>query len=180
MPSPIAHTAASFAIYRIYAGRWPQMNIVQVASLPRLLIITTIFSLVPDLDFAFGLLLGDFDQFHNGVTHSLFSGLLFALGIAIIAWLSGRANFKRWFVLALLCYELHVIMDFFTVGRGVPLLWPFSEARYIPTLKLFYGLHRSDGWLSVRHLWTLITESAFAFLVVVLTNWATRGLSKSE
>ena len=32
---------------------------------------------------------------------------------------------------------------------------------------LFYGLHRSDGWISIRHLWTLLTESAFALVVYV-------------
>ncbi len=51
-------------------------------------------------------------------------------------------------------------MDAFTIGRGVMILWPFSIDRYASPVSLFYGVHWSDGWVSVRHLWTMVTELA--------------------
>jgi hypothetical protein len=41
-------------------------------------------------------------------------------------------------------------------------LWPLTGGRFQAPVFLFYGLHWSQGWLSVRHLWTLATELAFA------------------
>jgi hypothetical protein len=31
-------------------------------------------------------------------------------------------------------------------------------------------LHRSDGWVSIRHLWTFLTELAFALVVFLLSK----------
>ncbi|NIV75262.1 MAG: hypothetical protein GWN37_10615, partial [Gammaproteobacteria bacterium] len=47
----------------------------------------------------------------------------------------------RAFLLTLVCYELHVLLDYLTVGRGVMLLWPLSAERFAPPIYLFYGLH---------------------------------------
>lgn len=172
MPSPIAHITAGYAIYRLssarrYVGkRWPRLG-----SLPGLLLLTALLSLLPDFDFVPGLLLGDFDQFHNTISNSLLVGIVVALLFASFLWLvQGRTHFAAWFSLTLLCYESHVLMDYFTIGRGVMLLWPFSTARYKPAVNLFYGLHRSSGWLTIHHLWTVFTELAFAILVIVAVN----------
>lgn len=123
---------------------------------------------MPDLDFAPGLLLGDFDQFHNTVSNSLLVGLLIAFLVGAIVWIKRRQRFIFWGGFALLCYEVHVIMDYFTIGRGVMLFWPFSTERFEPAVKLFYGLHRSAGWISIQHLWTLLTEIAFTLIVLLL------------
>ena len=67
-------------------------------------------------------------------------------------------------------------MDLFTIGRGVLLFWPFSSQRFSFPLKLFYGLHWYDGWLSLRHMWTLLTELGFVVVIVA----AVHLLPKSE
>ena len=36
------------------------------------------------------------------------------------------------FALTLACYESHVVMDYFTVGRGVMALWPWTPERFSP------------------------------------------------
>jgi hypothetical protein len=40
---------------------------------------------------------------------------------------------------------------------------------------LFYGFHWSNGWLSVRHIWTAVSELTFSALALALwTLWAKR------
>ena len=63
-------------------------------------------------------------------------------------------------------------MDFFTIGRGVMVFWPLSLERFASPVPLFYGLHWSDGYLSERHLITLVTELGFLFLLgIVMHFW---------
>jgi membrane-bound metal-dependent hydrolase YbcI (DUF457 family) len=114
----------------------------------------------------------DLGRFHNGWTHSLIAGLGVSVIVASLAWTKGRAAAEKWFFITLLCYGLHVMMDYLTVGRGVLALWPLSLERYAFPIKLFYGLHWSDGWLSVQHVWTVITELGF---VVALGTIAYTG-----
>lgn len=168
MPSPIAHTAVAYTVYRVARRRWPAAAGADTDR--HLLLASAGLSLLPDLDFLPGLLIGKYDQFHNGPAHSLFFGLVAALLIGFAARVKRPSAFLPWFLLSLACYELHVVMDFFTAGRGVLLFWPFAPDRLQPPINLFYGLHRSDGWLSVRHLWTVLSESLFGLIVVVATR----------
>lgn len=165
MPSPIAHAAAGYAVYRLIPKQKVEKVTGKRGSTP-LLLLALALSFLPDIDFLPGLLVGHFDQFHNTISNSLFSGLLVALLFGILLWLKERRHFMFWFTFTLLCYELHVIMDYFTLGRGVMLFWPFTAERFQPAFNLFYGLHRSDGWLSVRHLWTLLTETIFSTVIL--------------
>jgi len=165
MPSPIIHTTVGYVIYRIFKPATPEEGSRLARSLRPLLLAAVGLSLLPDVDTLVGILTGDMGRFHNNATHSLVFGLAIALGVGSVAWLRQRSGFLRWFVVGLLSYELHVIMDFATVGRGVMALWPFSLDRYESPVKLFYGLHWSDGLLSARHAWTLVTELGFVALV---------------
>ena len=176
MPSPIAHSTMGYIIYRIYRSRLPQQDTSKGPPLPRLLLVTGGLSLLPDLDVIPGILVGDINRFHNNLTHSLTFGLIVALAMGGAMLLKQHAGFMRWFLIVLICYELHVIMDYFTIGRGVMILWPFSAERYEPAVKLFYGLRRSDGWFSVQHLWTLVNELGF----VVVVGFIVQILSKRK
>lgn len=176
MPSPIAHTTMGYVIHKAYQARRPGQGLGQFGRLPRLLILTSALSLLPDIDSIAGLLLRDFGRYHNSVSHSLVVGLVVALVIGVLAWATMRAGFLDWFVLALLCYELHIVLDFFTGMRGVMLFWPFSSARFQSPVKLFYGLHWSDGIVSINHLWTLLNEVVFAALVVLTLHFDWRRL----
>lgn len=168
MPSPIAHIAAGYAIYRIYRSRPLQQTPLGVDGSIRSLFAIVGLSLLPDLDAIPGLLMGDLDRFHNNLTHSFVAGLIAALAIGGVVWLRNRSGFVRWFSLALISYQLHVLMDFFTRGRGVMLFWPFTEERFEPAIKLFYGLHRSRGWLNIDHVWMLFNELTFAGMVLLI------------
>lgn len=175
MPSPIAHTAVAIALDRIReASDVAEPDTAVARLLNRItpdflevkkdltsLLALLFFSILPDFDFLPGLFAGPFDQFHNTFSHSLFAGFIVALTVGGLVTLWRPRSFWYWFSLVLVCYELHVIMDYVTVGRGVMLFWPFTSDRYQPPAYLFYGLHRSDGWISIRHLWTFLTEMGF-------------------
>lgn len=170
MPSPIAHAAAGYAIYYLSRSRAPQPEIKRIGPLPVLLLNTVGFSFLPDIDSIAGFMAGNFGRFHNNITHSLVVGLILSLVFGLLMQRINRAGFRFWFLILLLSYELHVIMDAVTVGRGVMALWPFSNDRYVSQVPLFYGLHWSDGWFSSRHLWTLATELVFATVVIAMVN----------
>lgn len=176
MPSPIAHTTMGYVIHRLYRGRGPKRSLRQLGPLPGLLLLAAGLSLLPDIDSIAGILLQDFGRYHNNGSHSLFVGLAVAVAIGSLVWWRKQSGFVYWFGLVLLCYQFHIILDFFTVGRGVMLFWPLSAARFESPVKLFYGLHWSDGLVSVKHIWTLLNELAFALIAVLATYFLERRM----
>ena len=168
MPSPIAHTAIGYVIFRLYQRGFSRKGQSWIRPVARPLMVIISLSILPDLDSVAGILMGDFGRYHNAWTHSLIVGLGVALVIGSLVWLIRHSGFTRWFILALLCYELHIIMDFFTVGRGVKAFWPFSLERFASPVPVFYGLHWSYGWLSMRHLLTLVSEVGFVALAGII------------
>lgn len=158
MPSPLTHAAMGYAIYRLRRAHAPDIDSLKPRQMPRLLLITIGLSVLPDVDVVPGLLAGDLGRFHNHISNSVFVGLLVAFVFASLAWARYRSSFTFWFTTAALCYELHILMDLLTPGRGLMLLWPFTSDRYDLPLKLFYGVHWSQGWLTFHHVVTLATE----------------------
>lgn len=175
MPSPIAHLAAGYIVYRLSRTHEPQPQLKPIGRVPGLLIAAAGFSLLPDVDSIVGFLAGDFGRYHNNVTHSIFVGVAVSLAFAyLMKWWRGAFTF--WFLFMLICYNLHVLMDAATWSRGVMAFWPFSERRFLFPVTLFHGLHWSQGWLSVRHLWTVSTELLFAAVVILAERgWARRA-----
>jgi membrane-bound metal-dependent hydrolase YbcI (DUF457 family) len=160
-----------YAVFRIWPGPASRLP----PRLPVLLPAVIFLSLLPDADAVVGLLLGNMGRYHNNFMGSPLFGVLAALVVAGAIRLVTGARFGFWFGLTLICYELHVLMDYLTVGRGVMLLWPFSSERFSPPANLFYGLRWSDGLVSQRHLWTLLTELAFAVVLVGLLELGARA-----
>lgn len=174
MPSPIAHSAMGYLIYRI-ARRKPGMLSRKLGPLPLLLVVAGFFSLLPDSDAILGWLAGDMLKFHNNGTHSLLVGLGVALSAALIAGWGNRQRFLFWFGVIFTSYALHVVMDAFTWGtRGVMLFWPMSHSRWDAPIKLFYGVRWSDGLLNPAHLITLLSEALFVALVILFVQWLER------
>ncbi|MCB0165119.1 MAG: metal-dependent hydrolase [Anaerolineae bacterium] len=171
MPSPIAHVAVGYAIYRLYQPHAPKPLLQKIGFVPGLLLLTAGLSLLPDLDAIPGILFGHFGRFHNNISHSFIIGVLVAVGIGGAAAIRQRRNFWPWFLVTLLCYEFHVLMDLYTVGgRGVLAFWPLYPERLDPAPKLFFGLRWSEGLISAQHLWTLSSELIFALLVGLATQ----------
>jgi membrane-bound metal-dependent hydrolase YbcI (DUF457 family) len=169
MPSPIAHTAVGYVLYRIFQGRFQKNGDIQNHS-PALLAVASGMSLLPDMDAAVGLALGDMGGIHNNASHSL------VVSAGVAAWggaLAARerdARFLPWFLFTLSCYGSHVLMDFFSSRRGVMLLWPFTSRRFLHPVKLFYGLRWNKPVTDSRHVLTIITEAAFVLLILIGLN----------
>ena len=167
MPSPIAHLTAAYVAQRIGLAYVPEPEAETQRSARRLLLATAVFSMLPDVDAVAGALSGDFGSYHNEATHSLLVGAGVSLAFAsIMAW--RQRGFLFWFLLAAGCYSAHVLMDSATPGRGVLAAWPISNRRFNAPLTLFYGLHWSEGWISVRHVWTVVTELGFAAVTALV------------
>jgi membrane-bound metal-dependent hydrolase YbcI (DUF457 family) len=173
MPSPIAHLGVGYAIYRHYKEKLPQDRR-SFWKLPLQLILVTGLSMLPDLDVIPAVIFRDMRAYHNNISHSLFVGIPVALLIAGIFQRIYRSNFWLWFVICLISYDLHVIMDALTADRGVMMFYPLTEARYASPMKLFYGLQWGLGWFSPWHLWTIFTESVFVGIVLVAMNYFDR------
>lgn len=173
MPSPLVHSAAGYVVYRYSkanaAGVWKK----RIGPFSFLLVVTLVFSVLPDLDAIPGLLSSDFAKYHNNGTHSLVVGLLIASLFSLaISW-KRREEFTFWFLVVGSSYGTHILLDFFTWGgRGVMLLWPFSLERYHSSLVLFYGVRWGDGLLSINHIWTLLTEGLFILLFLILAYFS--------
>jgi len=166
VPSPAAHAIMGYAVYRCWLPR-RLPGLPTDGFVPPLLLATLVLSMLPDLDAIPGILLADLGRYHNNMTNSVVFGLAASTLLASAVWLFRREGFRDWFTLTLTCYMLHLAMDFFTHGRGLMLLWPFSDARFHPPFELFYGLRWSDGLISVRHVWTLASEVGTALIVAV-------------
>jgi membrane-bound metal-dependent hydrolase YbcI (DUF457 family) len=180
LPSPFAHASVGYLIYRITAARQPERARRVFRKLPLLLVVSLAASLLPDLDAVPGVLTGDFSRFHNNWTHSLAAGLLISLAAAAILARGLRTGFAGWFSVVLLSYEMHVIMDFFTRGRGVLLLWPFSMERFTAQVLLFAGVRWSQGLFSLLHLWTLAGELVFVLIIFLLLSLWERSKARID
>ena len=166
MPSPIAHVSAACILFQVLRARAPGFRRAGWFALA----VLAVLSLLPDADSALGFATGDLGRYHNNLTHSLFVGL----GVAAAVGIAARAvrPTRAWlcFLVVLACYELHVVMDFFTIGRGVMALWPFTARRFASPVKLFFGLHWSQGFVSPLHIVTGLSESAVGLLAIVLAQ----------
>jgi membrane-bound metal-dependent hydrolase YbcI (DUF457 family) len=174
MPSPILHTTMGYVVYKIVEPDSSKSKLGKLWGVPILLLISIVASMLPDLDSVFGVLAGNFGRYHNNATHSFFVGLLvsilFAGGISV---LFKTLPFWTIFLVTLLSYQAHIVFDYFTVSRGVMAFWPFSHERFVSPISLFYGFHWSDGLFSIRHLWTFLTESVQALILVLMVNHLT-------
>jgi len=170
MPSPIAHLGVGYAIYRSYAHKLPEDRS-RIWKFPLQPVMVAGLSMLPDLDVFLAIIFRDMEKYHNNFSHSLLVGVPVALLVAGIFHRIYRSNFWLWFLICLLSYDLHVIMDAFTAERGVMMFWPLTQARFASPIKLFYGLQWGLGWFSIWHLWTIFTESLFSLIVIFTVNY---------
>ncbi len=163
MPSPLIHLAAGAA-----AGAWADARAPRTAPTWKVLLFCLFFTMLPDADVALGLLHNDLSAFHNQWTHSLCFVLAASLVFAWLGryWLTGW-SFRRIWLLLLLLLGSHVVLDWLTWGRGLKLLWPFSDHRFAAPWPLFYGVRHSERLCSASHWITLGSEC-----VTLVAAWA--------
>lgn len=174
MPSPVTHLAAGYALFHAARPRFPELGRRWISFLFLGAVLT--LSMLPDMDAVVGILRSDLGRYHNQFTHSAVMALGAGLLTGGAGWLCFRRGAGRWFLLGCAAYGLHVALDFVTIGRGVRLLWPWTDRRFLCPVPIFYGLHWSDGLLSPKHLVTLANEIPIAAMLVW---WARRTRTTS-
>jgi len=179
MPSPIAHLGIGYVIYRYCQRKLPEQR-TEVWKFPVQMVTTAGLSLLPDLDVIPAIMFRDMKGYHNNLSHSLFVAIPVALIIAGIFYRIYRSNFRLWFFICLVSYDLHIIMDTMTSDRGVMIFWPFSSARFTFPIKIFYGLQWGLGFFSIWHLWTILTESLFVVVLFLALNYFDKRKNQSQ
>jgi inner membrane protein len=157
MPSPIAHSVSGYVISRLFLK-----DSIKGAQLAYGVAIAN----AADLDFIPQILTGI--KYHHGFSHSI----MFCLGVSAMAAVLGygltRRGSLRLFLITLLLYGSHLVLDFFTDGgAGIQLLWPF-EARYFKSaVPLFPSTHWSEPLFQHPGHWLFVLyELAYAALLV--------------
>jgi len=177
MPSPIAHIGAGYAIYRYYKDRLPQEQR-RFWKFPLQLMMVVGLSMLPDLDVVPAIIFRDMRAYHNNFSHSLLFAVPVALLVAGVFHRIYRSNFWLWFLICLISYDMHILMDILTADRGSMLFWPVTETRFAAPVKIFYGLQWGLGWFSISHLWTIFTESLFVIVVIGAVNYFEKRRNK--
>lgn len=170
MPSPLAHASLACFARSLLARQG-------FANLPRprrwaFYALLGFALCAPDLDFALRLLPPHPLHAHGTFLHSLAAAVLFAplFGFVAHGLLQRAIAWWRLALVGLLAYSAHLLMDMFTPGRGVMLLWPIIDQRLSAPLPLFVGAEHSDLWAWRWHLLTLTTELAFAGVVWLIAR----------
>ena len=167
MPSPIAHLYAGYYLYDISKSSFKSFSFGK-----KELTAMLFFSIMPDLDALCGIATGNMYACHNNISHSFFTGFTAALiVVGMLKVFFKIKDYKKWMGMFLGCYYLHIIMDFFTFGRGCMLFWPFISHRYKFPYPIFYGLQWSEKLASVKHLYTFFNELVFILVLYFLKRY---------
>ena len=170
MPSPIAHSATGYFLYRWMFRQKQSTGIRKGWTVTLWYCIFVAIS--PDLDFVPQLLTGE--KYHHTVTHSINFALIFALVSGLIGCLF-RKKMTGIILLTLVIYSSHLFLDFFTEGgKGIQLFWPFSEMLYISPVSLFPGTHYSKGLFNISHLSFVFFEVIYTIALLAVLRFSTQ------
>ncbi|MDP6631467.1 MAG: metal-dependent hydrolase [Kiritimatiellia bacterium] len=168
MASPLTHIAVGYVLFRIANQYFTELT----GTVKRLILICGALgaATVVDMDFVLGMLHHDLAGYHNQQSHSLCAAVVVGIGVGVLGRLLTGHRMRRWLTLGLVATLSHILIDFLTIGRGVQLLWPLTEARFTSPIPLFYGLRWSEGVWSSSHLLTLANEGPIIAALLWLTQ----------
>lgn len=170
----LGHLAAGLAAGRLHHGRRASRRKLglAMAGYSALAVLPDADVLAFSLDIPYGAPFG-----HRGAAHSLVVGLAVGLLAAALA----RGVGSRWirtFLLVTLATASHGVLDAFTDGgRGIALLWPFSDERFFAPFRPIPVAPIGSDFLSARGLWCLGVEGALFAPVVAWALWPRRAPS---
>jgi len=137
----------------------------------------------PDLDFLPGLVSGDINRFHQGVSHSVFAALVFGGFLALTAACRG-ARASKIGLAAFSLYSSHLLADFFCEDKrapwGIPLWWPVSKEHFISPRTIFQGVKHGVPGQDLKsvlvdlfswHNLEVVGIEAMVLLPVLLIAW---------
>jgi inner membrane protein len=141
MPSPVGHSLTG---YLICCGTSQDASRLEL----RTLFLFCVCSILPDLDFIPGFLMGEPNRFHHGISHSLGFALGFGLLMSCILFFMKDQRVLRNFVIFFTLYFSHVLLDSLCEDSsppyGVPALWPITGHYYISPISVFLDIQRDQ------------------------------------
>lgn len=177
MATPIGH-----ALFGATIGSFVEPERIHSRTRNEAMLLAGLVATIPDFDVIPGLVVGQPILYHSGISHSLGFALLISLLIATICHIRNR-SFVGIFVLCLLAYSSHLMLDFFaTDGRapyGIPIAWPLIQDHFISPIPLLPGVRHASfssastqtfisGLLTVRNVKTVAIEVGMALVLFLL------------
>jgi inner membrane protein len=172
MPSPIAHSAAGYAIYKLH----PKAKSVFKPGATNLAVFYYVFvANAPDLDFIAQLFTAQ--KLHRGLTHSLSFAIFFSLLLSFIYLFFKGRKLRTFIVITLTLYCSHLCLDTLS-PVGLPLLEPISDSLFKFPITLFPNVHHSRGFLDSSHFIFISVETIYSILFISLTSLNFKGEHK--
>jgi len=161
--TPIGHALAGYMVYSV--------NTEKRADKWALLWVCLLLAVAPDLDFLPGLLLGQPDLYHQGISHSLGLAAVIAFAAALVYRRSQGilgANWVRFFA----AYTSHLVIDMLGPDRrppyGIPLFWPVSDEYYLAPFSLFPGVRHGGGTSTTALKWITALFNPYNFEAIAI------------
>ncbi len=172
MPTPIGHSLAGYLIFTVQNDQKNQLKWMDLT-------FAVIVANVPDLDIIPGMLVGDPNKFHHGITHSIGFAVILGLLAGILFFLKKRRNFLPYFSLFFFCYSSHLVLDYLAVDTKAPfgeqLFWPISQIYVLSPIAIFSDVHKASessiflqslfNWHNFR---TIVIECAILIPIISL------------
>jgi len=189
MSSPVGHSIAGWAVQRAFGKDTGQSGRTLGA-----LLLFIVGANAPDLDFIPGLLLGDPNRFHHGISHSLGFMLLLACVAGGLGGWRLVGSFSRFIGVFCALYGSHLILDYLTAdGRapfGIPIFWPLSQQSFGVAWPIFSGIRHevpgADVGAFLRSSFSLYNAGQALVEICVLAplalaaGWTRRRLRRSK
>jgi inner membrane protein len=177
MPSPIAHSVSGYIIAKFLPlERSPETKINQwyIQSLyPVFVAISADFDFIPQI------ITGN--NYHRGLTHSIFFCLVFSVVIGFIVSYYSKYSYRQIFILTAIVYGSHLVLDFFTAGgAGMKLFLPLTDDFFKSPIPIFPSVRHSEGLWHPSHLVFLSFELAYSALLFLGTFYWQKFIYSSE
>jgi len=168
MCSPVGHGLAGYILYLAWNRNY------QLIGDWKKIVLYLFAANAPDLDFIPGILVGDANRFHHGISHTLGFSVLFALSMYVMSGFKRKKDFIIFFLL----YFSHVVIDFLTADTsppfGVMLFWPFTQRYFISSYSVFFDIHHLtlSDLFDLHNIKAMAWEAAVFFSIIVLLVFA--------
>lgn len=128
---------------------------------------------LPDADFLVGLVAGDANLYHHGVTHSIGFCALAACATALILDRCWALGFWKWTALNGALLMSHLLLDALTADTrapyGQPLLWPLWGRYLQGPVTVFFDIRRTGACAEFfSSLWSAHNLKAVAWEILLV------------
>jgi inner membrane protein len=131
------------------------------------------FSLLPDADLIL-VAFGGHDSGavgHRGASHSLVTALMVGVGCGLFARRMGMPALRTAIAITV-AVGSHGLLDALGEGgRGIPLLWPFSDHRFMSPWRVLPDAPRVEDYLSHDGVVSLIAEFCYFLPLMAYVLW---------